>query len=71
MITLENIQTRLIQAIRESALKQKDIAKQLNVDPSNISHYVNGDILPSLDTFANLCKIIDADPAYILCLSDR
>ena len=41
MITLENIQTRLIQAIRESALKQKDIAKQLNVDPSNISHYVN------------------------------
>ena len=26
-------------------------------------------IMPALDTFAYLCKILDADPAYILCIN--
>ena len=45
-------------------------SEKLNVSQSNIAHYIRGDIMPALDTFANLCDILDVDPAYILCLED-
>lgn len=67
MITLEQIRTRLIEAIRQSGLTQTEIAKRLNISQSNVAHYLRSDIMPALDTFANLCVVIDADPSYILC----
>lgn len=66
MITIETIKQRLIEAIKQSPLSQKEIAEKLAVSPSCVSHYVAGDILPSLDTLANLCVILDISPAYIL-----
>ena len=27
--------------------------------------------MPALDTFANLCAVLDLDPAEILCLKDN
>ncbi len=68
MIELKQIQARLKEEINHSGLSQSEIARRLNVNQSNVSHYVKGDKMPSLDTFANLCKILDADPKYILCL---
>ncbi len=70
MITLEQIRKRLIESIRQSGMTQTEIAEKLNVSQSNIAHYIRGDIMPALDTFANLCAILDVDPAYILCLED-
>ena len=70
MITLEQIRERLIESIRQSGMTQTEIAKKLNVSQSNIAHYIRGDMMPALDTFANLCDILDSDPAYILCLED-
>lgn len=70
MITLEKIRERLIESIRQSGMTQTEIAEKLNVSQSNIAHYIRGDIMPALDTFANLCDILDVDPAYILCLED-
>lgn len=67
MITLEQIRTRLIEAIRQSGLTQTEIAKRLNISQSNVAHYLRSDIMPALDTFANLCVVIDAAPSYILC----
>ncbi len=67
MITLIQIQTRLIEAIKESGLSQTTIANKLKITPSAVAHYVKGDILPALDTLANLCKILDVDTNYILC----
>ncbi len=68
MITLEDIQKRLAEVIKQSGMTQTEISKLLNVRQSNISHYVKGDKFPALDTLANLCKILDADANYILCL---
>lgn len=68
MIALEDIKTKLAEAIKQSGLTQIEIGKQLNVSQSTIAHYVKGDIAPSLDAFANLCKILDVDANYILCL---
>lgn len=67
MITLEQIQKRLADAIKHSGLTQTAIANSLNVSQSNISHYLKGDKLPALDTLANLCKLLDVDTNYILC----
>ncbi len=67
MITLEQIQKRLAEAIKQSGLTQTELARRLNVRQSNISHYIKGDKLPALDTLANLCKLLDVDTNYILC----
>lgn len=68
MITIEMIRERLIEAIRQSGYTQTELAKRLGIKQSQISCYVHGKKLPALDTLANLCKILDADANYILCL---
>ncbi len=67
MIKSEQIGKRIAEAIRQSGLTQTAIAKELNISQSTIAHYIKGDILPALDTFANLCKLLDIDTNYILC----
>lgn len=69
MIALEQIKANLAEEIKTSKRTQTEIAKELNVTQSTIAHYVKGDIAPSLDTFANLCKILDLDANEILCLN--
>ena len=66
MITLNDIQKRLATAIQQSGKKQTEIAKAITVRQQTVSHYVKGDIMPSLDTFANLCVYLDIDAGEIL-----
>ena len=68
MLELENIQKRISAAIKNSGKTQTHIAKALNVTQSCIAHYIKGDIIPSLDTFAKLCIVLDEDPKDLLCL---
>ena len=69
MIQLEEIKKELREAIKYSGKKQKEIAQALGVTQQTISYYLNGQKLPTLDTFANLCKILDLDANEILCLN--
>ncbi len=71
MISVDIIRKRLSEAIRLSGLSQTEIARRLGVKQPAIAQYVSGDVFPALDTFANLCEILDVDPAYILGLSDN
>jgi len=66
MVTLKHIQKNLALAIRQSGFTQTELAQQLGVSQQTISHYIKGDKLPALDTFANLCAIIDVNPQDIL-----
>ncbi len=72
---LHNIQLKIKESIKQSGLTQTELAKRLGVTQSAIAHYVKGDIIPSLDTFATLCEILDLDSNEILCIrkdeSDR
>lgn len=70
MITLNKIHERLAEAIKQSGLSQSELACRLNIRQSNISHYIKGDKMPALDTFANLCAVLDVDANDILCISD-
>ena len=60
----------LKEAIEKSGKTQKEIAEKLSVTQSCIAHYVKGDIVPALDTFANLCKVLDVSADDILCIDD-
>lgn len=69
MITKIQIQKKLIEEIKNSGFKQKDLAKILSIDDSTMSRYIKGITLPSIDIVANLCKILDLDANEIFCLN--
>ena len=66
MIELKDIQKRLREEIRSSHLTQKQIAERLGVNPSTISKYLRLDKFPAIDTFANLCEVLDVSADEIL-----
>lgn len=62
LIISENLKREI-----ESCGKSKtQIAKELGISKPTLSQYLSGRIMPSLPTFAKLCKIIDASADYIL-----
>lgn len=69
MITLQQIQQKIKEAIKQSGFSQTEIAKKLGISQQTVSHYVKGDKMPALDTFANLCVILDVEPSEILCIT--
>lgn len=68
MIKIEDIQKRLREAILTSNMTQKEIARQLGITQSTVSKYLRKNVYPSIDTFANLCKILDVSADDILGL---
>ncbi len=70
MIVLKQIQEKIIQSIKESGLTQTELAKKLGIKQPTVGQYLSGRAMPALDTFANLCAILDLDPAEILCLNE-
>lgn len=67
LITIEQIQRNLSEAIKQSGKTQTEIGKNIGISQQTVSHYIKGDKLPALDTLANLCVFLDIDPADILC----
>lgn len=71
MIVLKQIQEKIIQSIKESGLTQTELAKRLGIkQPPTVGQYLSGRAMPALDTFANLCAILDLDPSDILYLNE-
>ena len=68
MITSEQIKAKLQEALKYSGTSQSEIGRKIGVKPQTVFQYFNGEIMPSLDTFANLCEVLDLDPVEILCL---
>ena len=66
MVTLQEIQKRLVEAIKQSGLSQTALAKKLGISQPTVSGYIKGRKMPALDTFANLCIILDIDANDIL-----
>jgi len=69
MITLGDIQKKLAEEIKRSGMTQTEIAKRIGVKHQQISCYIKGTKMPALDTFANLCKVLDIDANDILCIN--
>lgn len=71
MIILSDIHSRLIRTIKESGFSQTELARRLNIKQPTVAQYISGRSMPALDTFANLCVILDVDPADILGTNDN
>ena len=70
MITLQLIQQKISDAIKQSGKTQTDIAKVLDIKQPTVGQYISGRAMPSLDTLAKLCAVLDLDANDILCVSD-
>ncbi len=70
MITLQKIQAKLSDAIKNSGYTQVELSKRIGVKHPQISCYIHGKKMPALDTFARLIAVLDVDPADILCLDE-
>ena len=65
------IQQLLREAIKQSGMQQKESAAKLGVSPQTISKYMKNDIFPALDTFANLCILLDISSDDILGITEN
>lgn len=68
MIKLDQIRKKLQDAIKQSGMTQSELAKQVGVCHQAIGQYLYQNKMPALDTFANLCAVLDLDANEILCL---
>ena len=66
---LKDIQVRLREAIRNSGIPQKEIAKMIGVSEQTVSKYMCSNVFPALDTLAKLCKCLEISSDYILGIS--
>ena len=66
-----DFQQRIAEVLKNSEYSQKEIAKILNIEQSNISNWKKGLNFPSLDIFYKLCLILDESADYLLGLKDR
>ncbi|MDR1093785.1 MAG: helix-turn-helix domain-containing protein [Clostridiales bacterium] len=62
----EDIHKNLREAIQLCGMPQKEIAKRLGINPSTLSKYTRLNVFPALDTFAELCQILDVSADDIL-----
>ena len=70
LITLEQIRKKLQEAIKLSGITQKELGSRIGVQQTAVGQYLSGRAMPALDTFANLCVVLDIDPADILCIDE-
>lgn len=70
MIRIEKIKANLAEAIKNSKMTQKNLAQKIGVSQQTVSHYLNENKLPALDTLAKLCAVLDLDANEILCVED-
>lgn len=69
-IQLTTIKHRLIQEIKLSNIKQCDLATAIGVNESMISEYLHTKKMPSLETFARICQVLELDANYILGIKE-
>lgn len=68
MINLEQIREKLHEAIKQSGMTKSELAKRIGVCHQAIGQYLYQNKMPALDTFANLCAVLDLDANEMLCL---
>ena len=71
MVTLENIQAALAEALNQRTITQEELAKRIGVNQSMISHYITGRSMPALDTLSRICSELDLDANEILCVERK
>lgn len=67
---VEIFKQRLYEEIKQNNLTTKQLADKIGVSPEMITQYCTTKKLPSLETFAKLCKALSVSADYLLGLED-
>ena len=70
MSDIELIKKRLNEEIEQSGVKKIHLSKMLGLSNSLISEYKTKKKMPSLETFAKICKVLNLDANYVLGIRD-
>ncbi len=57
--------------MEQCAFAQKEIAERAGINPSTVSKYLRLNKYPAIDTFANICEILDVSADEILGLKNK
>lgn len=68
MIANSQIQKKLAEALCHSNITQTELSKMLKISQATISNYITGKRMPSVETLANICAVLELDANDILCL---
>lgn len=61
---------RFNDCLKQTELKQTEIAKSCHIAKQTISNFKAGRAYPSIDTLYLLCKVLDVSADYLLGLED-
>ena len=67
---VEIFKQRLYEEMKQNNLTTKQLADMVGVSPEMITQYSTTKKLPSLETFAKLCKALSVSADYLLGLED-
>ena len=70
MVDSNQIKRRLNEEIKHCGLSNAEIAKRVGISATMLTQYKTTNKMPTLENFANICKVIDSDANYILGLVD-
>lgn len=62
----KNFPKRFKYIISARGLKQKDVAKMLNMVPSSLSKYANGDIVPGALIILEMARVLKVPTSFLL-----
>lgn len=55
----KQIKTKIKNALKEKKMSQTELAKEIGVDKTAISHYLNSDRIPRADVLLSICETLD------------
>ena len=57
---------RFNECMKYSPLSYADLARKLNITKATMSMYKHGKALPSLETFSEICDLLDVSADFLL-----
>lgn len=67
----ERLRSRVERTLEANNWSQGDIADRLGVSRRRFNNWLNTSREPSMQSLANICEIIETNPAYLLGLVDE
>ena len=65
-VDYKKIGVRIAQRRKEIKMKQNTLAEKTNLSNNHISNIENGYSVPSIETFAKICNVLNITPDYLL-----
>lgn len=71
MIIMKTIKERLVEEIKLSGMTNIEISKKVGVSSEMVAQYKTTKKMPTLETFARLCRLLGVSADYILGIREN